>query len=307
MPNHLLVAILGPTAIGKTAISIQLAERFNTEIVSADSRQFYREMEIGTAKPTLPELNAIPHHFINSLSIQEEYNVGKYEKEALDCIENIFKKHDKAILVGGSGLFVNAVCHGLDTLPEGDIATREKYEEILQKQGIEVLQNELKSKDPAYFEEVDQKNPRRLIRALEVIHASGLPYSQFRNKKPKVRTFSIVKIGLNIDKQLLVERINTRIDSMLKAGWLEECKSLYPYRNLNALKTVGYTELFDFIEGKLDWDATIEQIKINTWHYAKRQLTWLRKDKEIKWFSPSETEDIYKYITTFESLQENKV
>ncbi|HXB12363.1 MAG TPA: tRNA (adenosine(37)-N6)-dimethylallyltransferase MiaA [Bacteroidia bacterium] len=307
MPNHLLVAIVGPTAVGKTAISIQVAEHFNTEIVSADSRQFYKEMEIGTAKPSLAEVSKITHHFINSLSIQDEYNVGKYEKEALDCIENIFKKHDKVILVGGSGLFVNAVCHGLDVLPEGDNATREKYEKVLQEQGIEALQEELKSKDPLYFEEVDQKNPRRLIRALEVIHASGLPYSHFRNKKSKVRSFSIAKIGLNIDKQLLVERINTRIDSMLKAGWLEECKSLYPYRNFNALKTVGYSELFDFIDGKFDWDTTVEQIKINTWHYAKRQLTWLRKDKEIKWFSPSDREGIYEYISTFESLQDNRV
>ena len=307
MPNNLLVAILGPTAIGKTAVSLQLAERFKTEIVSADSRQFYQEMEIGTAKPTSAELKQVLHHFINNLSIQDDYSVGKYEKEALSCLVELFKKHNKVILTGGSGLFVNAVCHGLDSLPEGDAELRDKYEEVLKKQGIEALQEELKSKDPEYYEEVDKKNPRRLIRALEVIQTSGIPYSQFRNRKPKPRGFNIIKIGLNTDKPLLVERINARIDSMLKAGWLDECKNLYPYRNLNALKTVGYAELFDFIEGKFDWDTTVEQIKINTWHYAKRQLTWLRKDKEIKWFSPSDIESIFQYIATFDSLAGNRV
>jgi len=260
-------------------------------------------MEIGTAKPTPEELKEAPHHFINNLSIQEEYSVGKYEKEALKCLHEIFKKHDKVVLVGGSGLFANAVCNGLDILPVGDAKVRQHYEELLQLEGIEALQKELKEKDPAYFEIVDIKNPRRLIRALEVCKISGLPYSHFRNKKHVKRDFAIVKIGIVPDKEILIERINRRVDDMLAAGWLQECKLLYPHRNLNALKTVGYTELFDFIEGEMGWEETVQKMKTNTWHYAKRQLTWFRKDKEIKWFSPDDDAQVYSYITDFISSQ----
>ena len=299
--SPLLIVIAGPTAAGKTALAIRLARHFKTEIVSADSRQFYREMEIGTAKPSSEELHAVPHHFINSLSVNDDYNVGRYEKEALKCFEEIFKNHDKAILVGGSGLFINAVCQGMDTLPEGDTSVRERYENMLKEKGIEILQQELKEKDPAYYEEVDRKNPRRLIRALEVIKLSGTPYSQLRNKKAVKRHFSIIKIGITLPKEELVERINQRVDDMIDAGWLDECKALYPLHNLNALKTVGYTEMFDYVDGKCDWSKTVEQIKINTWHYAKRQLTWFRKDKEIKWFSPRDYRQICNYITTFAS------
>jgi tRNA dimethylallyltransferase len=299
LSNPSLIVIVGTTAVGKTDLSIRLATHFNTEIVSADSRQFYKEMKIGTAKPSADELSKVPHHFINSLSIQDEYNVGKYESDALKCLDNIFRKHNKAILVGGSGLFVNAVCHGLDSLPEGDIEIRNHYERILKGQGIEALQEELKLKDPEYFETVDKKNPRRLIRALEVCKISGLPYSQFRIKEQVKRPFAIIKIGIFADKEKLVERINERIDDMLDNGWLEECRVLYPYRHLNALKTVGYTELFDFIDGKYGWQTTIEKIKTNTWHYAKRQLTWFKKDNEIKWFGANEDMAISEYISNF--------
>jgi tRNA dimethylallyltransferase len=294
--NKLLIAIVGPTAVGKTAVSLKLAAQFNTEILSADSRQFYREMEIGTAKPTGEELQKVSHHFINNLSIQDDYNAGKYEKEALVCLSGLFKTHDKAILVGGSGLFVNALCEGFDELPDGNTELRVKYEDVLKNKGIEVIQKELEEKDPAYYETVDKNNPRRLIRALEVIHQTGLPYSQFRKKEPKNRGFKTLKIGLDLEKEELKERINKRVDEMLVNGWLEECKELYKYRKLNALKTVGYTELFDFIVGKNDWNITVQNIKTNTWHYAKRQLTWFKKDSDIKWFSPDDLPAIMEYI-----------
>ena len=296
MSKKLLIAIVGPTAVGKTAISLKLAEQFQTEILSADSRQFYREMEIGTAKPTTEELKKVPHHFINNLSIYDEYNAGKYEKEALGCLGNLFKTHDKVILVGGSGLFINALCNGFDELPNGNIELRTKYEEILKSSGIEIIQRELEEKDPVYYETVDKNNPRRLIRALEVIHQTGLPYSQCRKKEAKSRDFRILKIGLDIDKEELKERINKRVDEMLANGWLDECKKLYEQRELNALKTVGYTELFDFIAGKNDWNTTVQNIKTNTWHYAKRQLTWFKKDAGIKWFSPNDERAITEYI-----------
>jgi tRNA dimethylallyltransferase len=283
-----LIAIIGPTAVGKTALSIKLAEKLHTEIVSADSRQFYREMEIGTAKPTTEELHRVTHHFINSNYIDDDYSVGLYEKEALQQLEELFKKHDKVILTGGSGLFIKAVCEGLDKLPSGSKQIRERYENLFNEKGLEPLQVELLAKDPSYFDTVDKQNPRRLIRALEVINLTGKPYSQFRQRKPAERHFKVIKIGLNIDKELLRQRIDQRVDEMLSAGWLEEAKWFYPYRNINALKTVGYSELFDFIGGKTDWETTVTNIKTNTWHYAKRQLTWFKKDKEVTWFSTEE-------------------
>ena len=296
MSKKLLIAIVGPTAVGKTAVAIEVAQKFHTEIVSADSRQFYREMEIGTAKPTQEELNKVPHHFINNLSVHDEYNAGKYEKETLACLTSLFKTHDKLILAGGSGLFVNALCNGFDELPDGDTELRAKYEKVLKEEGIVVLQKEVEEKDPEYYSVVDKNNPRRLIRALEVIHQTGLPYSQFRKKKTVTRDFSIRKIGLQLDKEVLRECIDKRVDEMLTNGWLVECKKLYEYRELNALRTVGYTELFDFIAGKNDWNTTVQNIKTNTWHYAKRQLTWFKKDEETKWFSPKDMEGICRYI-----------
>lgn len=293
------MVIVGPTAVGKTALSIELSKKWNTEILSADSRQFYKEMEIGTAKPSQGELNSVPHHFINNLSIHDIYNAGKYEKEALACLKNIFRSHSKIILTGGSGLFVNALCNGFDELPEADPILREKYERVFRNKGLEAIQEELREKDPDYYEVVDRNNPRRLIRALEVIHQTGKPYSQFRKKQTLVREFSICKIGLMIDKEKLRERINERVEEMIAKGWLEECRKLYPYKEFNALQTVGYTEMFEFIEGINNWDTTIQDIKTNTWHYAKRQLTWFKKDKEIKWFSPEDISIIENYIESF--------
>jgi len=278
-------------------MAIKLAQKFGTEIVSADSRQFYREMEIGTAKPTVAELQLAKHHFVNSLSVTEEYNVGRFEKEAVAIIEDILKKHDTVIMAGGSGLFVNAVCHGFDALPEGSNELREKYENILKHKGIELIQQELKECDPVYYETVDKNNPRRLIRALEVFHQTGKPYSEFRKKETVKRNFNYLKIGLNMERERLRERIDKRVDEMLAAGWLEECKRLLPHRSLNALNTVGYSELFDFIDGKADWSTTVQNIKTNTWHYAKRQLTWFKKDKEIQWFEPTDEAGILNCIT----------
>ena len=289
-----LIAIVGPTAVGKTAVSILLAEKLHTEIVSADSRQFYREMEIGTAKPSAEELKKVTHHFINTLYIDDDYSVGNYEIDALQCLEELFKTHDKVLLTGGSGLFVKAVCEGLDKLPSGDKGIREHYENLYKEKGLEPLQIELLDKDRNYFDAVDKQNPRRLIRALEVINLTGKPYSEFRKRKPAERNFEVVKIGLNVDKELLRKRIDQRVDEMLGTGWLEECKRLYPYRHLNSLKTVGYTELFEFIEGKTDWETTVTNIKTNTWHYAKRQLTWFKKDKEIRWFTGEE--EVIKFL-----------
>ena len=289
-----LIAIVGPTAVGKTAVSILLAEKLHTEIVSADSRQFYREMEIGTAKPSAEELKKVTHHFINTLYIDDDYSVGNYEIDALQCLEELFKTHDKVLLTGGSGLFVKAVCEGLDKLPSGDKGIREHYENLYKEKGLEPLQIELLDKDRNYFDAVDKQNPRRLIRALEVINLTGKPYSEFRKRKPAERNFEVVKIGLNVDKELLRKRIDQRVDEMLGTGWLEECKRLYPYRHLNSLKTVGYTELFEFIEGKTDWETTVTNIKTNTWHYAKRQLTWFKKDKEIQWFTGEE--EVIKFL-----------
>lgn len=294
MREKTLIAIVGPTAVGKTALSVKLAEKLHTEIVSADSRQFYREMEIGTAKPSAAELKKVRHHFINCLSVHDAYSVGDYEKDALQCLEGLFKKHDKVILAGGSGLFVKAVCEGLDKLPTADKEIREHYENLYREKGLEPLQKELKEKDPLYFETVDRQNPRRLIRALEVIKQTGRPYSGFRQRKPAGRNFNVIKIGLNMDKETLRKRIDQRVDEMLAQGWLNECKSLYKYRDLNALKTVGYAELFDFIAGKTDWQTTMNNIKTNTRHYAKRQLTWFKKDKEVKWFTKQE--DAMKYL-----------
>ncbi len=297
MSRPLLIVVVGPTASGKTAFSIELALRFRTEIISADSRQFYREMEIGTAKPTVQQLKKVPHHFINSLSVHEEYSAGKYETEALECIQKLFVNHNAVLLTGGSFLFVDAVCNGFDKLPPASAELREKYDAILRQQGIRALQELLHLTDPVYYNEADINNPRRLIRALEVIELTGNPYSLLRNRKPKKRGFDIVKIGLTTEKDELVNRINSRVEKMIDEGWLDECKRLYPLRKLNALQTVGYVEIFDYLDSKCDLNSAVERIKTETWHYAKRQLTWLRRDKDIIWFAPAQTDEAVQYIT----------
>ncbi|MFM6976269.1 MAG: tRNA (adenosine(37)-N6)-dimethylallyltransferase MiaA [Sphingobacteriaceae bacterium] len=291
-----LITLVGPTAIGKTDLAIKLAQELNTEIVSADSRQFFREMSIGTAKPSAEELKSAKHHFINSHSIQDSFSVGDFEKEGLKVIEQIFQKHSTAILVGGSGLYINAITQGFDNLPKAPAEIREKLNKQLADEGIEPLQQQLKALDPDYFTEVDIHNPQRLIRALEVCLSTGKTFSELRTHGEHSRPFKIIKIGLNTDRGLLYERINQRVDQMMDSGLLKEAERLFPYRGLNALQTVGYQELFDYFDGNCSLEEAIEKIKQNTRRFAKRQLTWFRRDEDMTWFEPQETRQIIDFI-----------
>ena len=285
----MLIVIVGPTAIGKTALAVQIAQKFQTEIISADSRQFYIETEIGTAKPSAVELAAAKHHFINSHHITENFNVGNFETQSLAKHNEIFEKHDFAVLVGGSGLYINAVCNGFDDLPRASAELRAQLNQDFLDEGIEPLQRRLQELDPLYFKEVDIHNPQRIIRALEVCISTGIPFSTYRTRSQKTRPFSCVKIGLNTNRDQLYDRINKRVDQMIAMGLEDEARKLMPYRHLNALNTVGYTELFAYFDGKITRNEAIEKIKQNTRRFAKRQLTWFRKDPEINWFEPSES------------------
>jgi len=280
-----LICITGPTASGKTALAIQLAKHFDTDIISADSRQFYKEMKIGTAVPNDKELAAAPHHFIQHKSIFEDYTVGDYEKDFLKLSEVLFKTKDLLILVGGSGLFIDAATKGLDTLPGKDLAIREELLNKLQTKGLLVLQEELQALDPVFFTQVEKENPHRLIRAIEILRQSpGKSMKELRNQPKHERNFESIFIGLNTDRDFLYQRINQRVDIMLKEGLLEEVEKLYPFKNLNALNTVGYKEIFAYLDGEISLDFAISEIKKNTRRFAKRQLTWFRKNKDIQWF-----------------------
>lgn len=291
-----LIVVAGPTAIGKTSLAIQLALYYKAEIISADSRQFYREMEIGTAKPSADELKAVKHHFINSHSVNDSFSVGDYERETLILLEQLFNNHDVAFLVGGSGLFINAIVDGFDEIPSASVETRERLNKLYIQQGISFLREKLKAIDPKFYEEVDTNNPQRLIRAIEVYETSGKPFSEYRNRLKKQRPFNIIQIGLNTDRKALYENINTRVDLMINSGLLKEVESLKSHRHLNPLNTVGYSELFKFFDGSYDFDEAIEKIKQNTRRFAKRQLTWFNKSKEIKWFKPEEFQNIIEYL-----------
>lgn len=291
-----LIIINGPTAVGKTALSIHLAKAFETVILSCDSRQFFREMNIGTAKPDAKELAAVPHHFINNLSIFDTYTVGDYEKEALTLLEGLFQKHDVVIMAGGSSLYVKAVCEGLDPFPNVDPVIRASLKKTYTLKGIGFLQSQIQQLDPVYYANVDQHNPQRLLRALEVCLSSGMPYSSFRTQTKKERPFQIIQIALEMERPVLYDRINRRVDLMLENGLLEEAQNLYAHKTLNALKTVGYKELFDHWDGNHTLDEAIELIKRNTRRYAKRQLTWLRKVGDIQWFSPKDHEAVAAYV-----------
>ena len=296
MSDKTLIVITGPTAIGKTSLAITIARFFNTEIVSCDSRQFFKEMQIGTAKPSQEELNQVKHHFINSHSISDKFSVGDFEKQGIEVIQNIFLAHDIAVLVGGSGLYIKAITTGFDELPQSDPKIREDLNSLYQNEGITALQQKLKQVDPNYFLEVDLNNPQRVIRALEVSISSGLPFSSYHSNNHKTRPFNIIKIGLNTARDLLYRRINFRVDQMLKDGLIEEVKSLILYRHLNALNTVGYSEIFEFLDDKISLNQAVEKLKQNTRRFAKRQLTWFRKDEEIKWFEPEESYAIIEYL-----------
>lgn len=292
-----LIAIVGPTAIGKTDVSIALAKHFKSEIISADSRQFFKEMSIGTAVPFGEELAKVPHHFIQHISIKEDYSVGDFERDALQILERKFKKHNLFFLVGGSGLYIDAVLKGLDTFPEINPKVRAELQKLFDQKGIEPLQEQLKQQDPDYYEKVDAQNPHRLIRALEVCIQSGKPYSSFLGKNKPKRPFEILKIGLEADRKVLYDRINRRVELMIENGLIAEAKQLEEKKHLNALQTVGYKEMFSFFENEISLESAIEEIKKNSRRYAKRQLTWLRKDEEVQWFEYNETiEKIIQYI-----------
>jgi len=281
--NKELIVIAGPTAVGKTSYAIELAKKYNTEILSADSRQFYRELQIGTAAPTKEELAAAPHHFIGNLSIHDYYNVSIYEQEAMQLIEDLFHKHDKLIVVGGSGLYIDALCYGIDELPDADKSLRNEIKRRFTEEGIEYLQKEVERLDPDFYKVVDINNHKRLQRALEVCLATGKTYSSQRTNKRKSRPFKIRKIVLNMERELLYERINKRVDLMMEAGLLSEVKSLLPNRELNALKTVGYTELFRYLDGDISLEQAVTDIKTNSRRYSKRQVTWFKRYDDFEW------------------------
>ncbi|WPV00244.1 tRNA (adenosine(37)-N6)-dimethylallyltransferase MiaA [Mucilaginibacter sp. cycad4] len=297
-----LIVVAGPTAVGKTAAAIKLAQHFNTAVASADSRQFFREMSIGTAKPDAEELAAAQHYFINSHSITESFSVGDFEKQGLTLLNELFKTHDKVILAGGSGLYIKAICEGFDDLPVADIAVRDKLNRQLEEEGITPLQEKLKQADPDYYAQVDINNPQRIIRALEVFETTGKPFSSYRNATINKRPFNIIKLALDMQRANLYDRINLRVDLMVKQGLIDEVKSLLPFRDLNALNTVGYSELFDCFDGKITLDEALLLIKQNTRRFAKRQLTWFRKDKSFIWFDAGAPDVIDQMIKTIETL-----
>lgn len=291
-----LIVVGGPTASGKTAMAIRLAQHFGTQILSADSRQFFREMNIGTAKASAQELQAVPHHFINSLSITQDYSVGDYERDALALLAKLYQKHQVVILAGGSSLYIKALCEGLDEFPEVPNEVRDAVESLYQQEGLEALQTELAQVDPLYFAQVDQANPQRLIRAIAVYRASGRPFSSFRTQAAEPRFFTPIYLWLDVPRDILYERINQRVDQMLLAGLEAEARDLYPKRQLNALQTVGYQEFFDYFDGTISHAEAVELIKRNSRRYAKRQGTWMRRDGFWHSFAPDQYEEMVKYI-----------
>jgi tRNA dimethylallyltransferase len=291
-----LIILLGPTGVGKTEVSIDIASHFSTEIISADSRQFFREMRIGTAVPTELQLNTVKHHFVGFLSIEDYYSSSLFEKDAIELLPQLFSNNTIVLMAGGSGMYIDAVCNGIDDIPDVDPDIRKKYIDKYNEDGIEGLRVILKLLDPEHYAKVDLKNYKRIIRALEICESAGRPYSSFLKKQKRERDFGIVKIGLERPRQELYERINTRVDEMVNLGLENEARQLYDFRNLNAMNSVGYREFFDFFDGKISKENAIGLIKRNTRRYAKRQLTWWGKDKGIKWFHPEKVSEIIDYI-----------
>jgi tRNA dimethylallyltransferase len=297
--RNTLLVICGPTAVGKTALSIQIAKVFNSEIISADSRQFYRELKIGAATPSPEELATVKHHFIGHLSVIDYYNISRFEQDVLHWLKHWFRNHSLAIMTGGSGLYISAVCSGIDELPDPDHELREALKEKLKNEGIDSLRQQLSLLDPDYFLSVDQNNPNRILRALEVCLLTEKPYSILRKNKPKSREFRILKIGLNMPRSDLNQRIDRRVDRMIEQGLVTETRNLIQFRKTNALNTVGYKEILKHLDGVWDLQTAVEKIKVNTHRYAKRQLTWFRKDAAIQWFHPDEVGKIVEYIRNF--------
>ncbi|CAM3379379.1 tRNA (adenosine(37)-N6)-dimethylallyltransferase MiaA [Elizabethkingia occulta] len=289
--NKLLISVVGPTGIGKTKLAIEIAQRFGTEIVSCDARQFFKEMPIGTAMPDKEELAAAPHHFIANLSIQDDYSIGKYEKDALNKLDELFQKYEVVIMVGGSGMYERAVIDGLDKLPEANAENIKKLEAILESEGIAKLQELLKEADPLYYDKADTENPRRLLRALDIFWQTGSPYSELLNKSRIERNFDVIRIGIEAPREVLYDRINRRVDIMMEKGLLKEATLLYLFREKTALQTVGYSELFKYMDGEWTLDFAVEEIKKNSRRYSKRQLTWYRKAEDIHYLRLGYTEE----------------
>ncbi|MEE4114618.1 MAG: tRNA (adenosine(37)-N6)-dimethylallyltransferase MiaA [Marinilabiliaceae bacterium] len=295
--QNTLITILGPTGIGKSRLAIELAEHLGTEIISSDSRQFYREMTIGTAVPAKEDLLRIKHHFIQHISVHDYYSASIFEQDVLAFLTEFFRKKKVVIMAGGSGLYINAVCGSIDNIPDIDKDTRLKYLERLEKEGIESLRNELKLVDPEYYSISDLRNPKRILRALEIFASTGNKYSSYLGKGGKKRDFRIIRIGLTDSRETLYKRINKRVDAMMAAGLEQEARSLYALRDLNALNTVGYRELFSYFDGSISRDEAIELIKRNSRRYAKRQLTWWSRESGIKWFAPGQKNEILDYLS----------
>ncbi|WP_295120866.1 tRNA (adenosine(37)-N6)-dimethylallyltransferase MiaA [uncultured Chitinophaga sp.] len=291
-----VVIITGPTAAGKTALAIKLAQHFSTAVISADSRQCYREISIGTAKPSAVELSAVPHYFINSHSIREEVNAAMFEKLALQYAADIFSSNDVAIMCGGTGLYVRAFCEGMDDMPPVPAEVREAVRAGYEQHGLEWLQQTLLERDPGFYTTAETQNPARLMRALEILETTGKSISTFRTATKQARDFNIIKIGVTLPKDLLLANINTRVDKMAAEGLLEEVLRVQEYRKHNALQTVGYTEMFEYLDGAVAWPQALENIKVHTRQYAKRQLTWFRKDAEITWFDPREQQQVQDWV-----------
>ena len=296
--NKTVILIAGPTAVGKTAVAIQLAKHFNTEIISADSRQCFKEITIGVAKPSATELKEVKHHFINSHSIHETVTAASYEKYALDKVAELFQQHDVVVMVGGTGLYIKAFCEGMDEIPAVDESLRQELQQNYQQHGIEWLQQQLQQYDPLFAEKGEMQNPQRMLRALEVVQSTGASILSFRKGERQQRNFNILKIGLDLPREELYQRINHRVDVMMDEGLLQEAKEVYPLRHLNALQTVGYRELFDFFDGNMSLEKAIDKIKQNSRHYAKRQLTWFKRDEAMRWFHPSMLQQIIDYVET---------
>lgn len=293
-----LIVITGPTAVGKTALCLDIAKYFDIPIINADSRQIFRELKIGTARPTEEQMREVKHYFVGMLGLEDYYSASLFEQQVLELLGQQFRTRDHALMAGGSMMYIDAVCDGIDDIPTIDDATRDLMKRRLSEEGLERLCEELKTLDPDYYDIVDRQNPRRVVHALEICTMTGKTYTSFRKREKRERPFGIMKIGLNRPREELYERINQRVDQMMADGLLDEVRSLYPQRHLNALNTVGYKELFDYIDGRWPLEEAVERIKGNTRRYARKQLTWYKKDDQIHWFHPDDKETIINYISS---------
>ena len=292
-----LIVLIGPTGVGKTELSLKIAEHCHTEIISSDSRQLYADLKIGTAAPTPEQLKRVPHHFVGTLQLTDYYSAARYEEEVMEKLKELFQTHSSGVMTGGSMMYIDAVCKGIDDIPTIDSDTRELMLKRYEKEGLEALCAELKLLDPEYYAQVDVKNPKRVIHALEICYMTGKTYTSFRTRSQKKRPFNILKIGLRREREELYERINRRVDLMMEEGLLEEAKRVYPYRSLNSLNTVGYKELFKFLDGEWELPFAIEKVKQNSRIYSRKQMTWFKRDADITWFHPDQETEIMEYIS----------